>query len=76
MTIRLLVVVMLELQVVEVNANGFIRPSKSPADASRQAGKGLILLEDFLSADASMTTKRIELFDRKGLLAVALGAYD
>ena len=31
MTMRLLVVVVLELKVVEVYANGFIRPSKSPA---------------------------------------------
>ena len=52
--IRLLVVVVLELKVMEVYANGFIRPSKSPADAPRQAGKGLILLENFLLADASM----------------------
>ena len=51
---RLLVVVVLVLQVVEMYANGFIRPSKSPADAPRQAGKGLILQEDFLLADASM----------------------
>ena len=36
-----------------VNAN-FIRPSKSPAGAPRQAGKGLILPEEFLLADASM----------------------
>ena len=47
-------VVVLELKVVEVYANGFIRPSKSPAGAPRQAGKGLILPEDFLLADASM----------------------
>ena len=33
MTMRLLVVVVLELKVVEVYANGFIRPSKSPAGA-------------------------------------------
>ena len=46
--------VVLELKVVEVYANGFIRPSKSPAGAPRQAGKGLILPEDFLLADASM----------------------
>ena len=37
-----------------VDANEFIRPSKSPVDAPRQAGKGLILPEDFLLADASM----------------------
>ena len=37
-----------------VDANGFIRPSKSPAGAPKQAGKGLILPEDFLLADASM----------------------
>ena len=43
-----------EQNVVEVYANGFIRPSKSPAGAPRQAGKGLILPEDFLLADASM----------------------
>ena len=30
-----------------VDGNGFIRPSKSPADTPRQAGKGLILPEDF-----------------------------
>ena len=46
--------VVLELKVVEVYANGFIRPSKSPAGTSRQAGKGLILSKDFLLADASM----------------------
>ena len=51
---RLLVVMVLELKVVEVHANGFNRPSKSPADAPRQAGKGLILPKDFLLADASM----------------------
>ena len=39
--------VVLELMVVEVYANGFIRPSKSPAGAPRQAGKGLILPKDF-----------------------------
>ena len=45
---RLLVVVMvLEQKVVEVYANGFIRPSKSPAGAPKQAGKSLILPEDF-----------------------------
>ena len=92
MTMRLLVVVVLELKVVEVDANGFIRPSKLPAGAPilfdrksggsfrlcvnyrgpynipghvgfdghgrsyapRQAGKGLILSEDLLLADASM----------------------
>ena len=52
---RLLVVVMvLEQKVVEVYANGFIRPSKLPASAPRQAEKGLILPEDFLLVDASM----------------------
>ena len=30
-----------------VNPNGFIRPSKSPAGAPRQTGKGLILPKDF-----------------------------
>ena len=55
MTMRLLVVVMvLKQKVVEMYANGFIRPSKSPAGAPRLAGKGLILPEDFLLADASM----------------------
>ena len=54
MTMRLLVVVVLELKVVEVYANGFIRPSKSPAGTPRQAGKDLILPEDFLLADAIM----------------------
>ena len=49
-----MVVVVLELKMVEVYANGFIRPSKSPAAAPRQVGKGLILLEDFLLADASI----------------------
>ena len=44
----------LEQKVVEVYVNGFIRPSKSPASASRQAGKGLILSEDFLLADAGI----------------------
>ena len=47
-------VVVLKLMVVEVYANGFIRPFKSPAGAPRQAGKGLILPEDLLLADASM----------------------
>ena len=37
-----------------VDANAFIRPFESPASAPRQAGKGLILPEDFLLADASM----------------------
>ena len=37
-----------------VDANGFTRPSKSPARAPRQAEKGLILQEDLLLADASM----------------------
>ena len=46
--------VVLVLKMVEMYANGFIRPSKSPAAAPRQAGKGLILPEDFLLADASM----------------------
>ena len=54
MTIRLLVLVVLELKVVEVYANGFIRLLKSPAGPPRQAGKGLILPEDFLLADASI----------------------
>ena len=54
MTMRLLIVVMLELKVVEVYANGFIRLSKSPAGAWRQARKSLILPEDILLADASM----------------------
>ena len=54
MTMGLLVVVVLELKVVEVYANGFIRPSKSSAGAPRQAWKGLILPEDLLLADASM----------------------
>ena len=40
------------------------------------ARKSLIIPEDLLSADASMTTKRMELFDLKEFLAVALGAYD
>ena len=40
-------VVVLKLMVVEVYANGFIRPSKSPAGTPRQARKGLILSEDF-----------------------------
>ena len=51
---RLLVMVVLELKVVEMYTNGFIKPSKSPAGTSRQAGKDLILLKDFLLADASM----------------------
>ena len=59
-----------------VDANGFSRPFKSPAAAPRQAGKSLIIPEEFLLADASMTAKRIELFNPKELLAVALGAYD
>ena len=46
--------VVLELKVMEMYANGFIRPSKSPADTSRQAEKSLILPKDFLLADASM----------------------
>ena len=54
MTMRLLVVVVLELKVMEMYANGFIRPSMSPVGAPRQARKGLILPEDFLLADASM----------------------
>ena len=54
MTMRLWVVVVLELKVVEVYANGFIKPSKLPVGASKQAGKGLILSENFLLADASM----------------------
>ena len=54
MTIKLLVVVVLELKMVEVYANGFIKPSKSPAAAQRNAGKGLILPEDFLLANASI----------------------
>ena len=54
MTLRLLVVVVVELQVVEMYANGFIRPSRSSAGAQRQAAKGLIFPEDFLLADASM----------------------
>ena len=54
MTIRLLVVVVLELKVVEVHASGFIKLSKSPAGALKLAGKGLILPENFLFADASM----------------------
>ena len=55
MTMRLLVVVMvLEQKVVEIYANGFIRPSKSPAGAPRQAGKDVILPKDFLLVDASM----------------------
>ena len=37
-----------------VEADGFIRPSKSLAATPRQAGKGSILPEDFLLADASM----------------------
>ena len=36
-----------------VDAN-FIRSSKSPAGAPWQAGKGLILLEEFLLADTSI----------------------
>ena len=44
----------LELKMVEVYANGFIRLFKSPAGAPRQAGKGLILPENFLLADTSM----------------------
>ena len=51
---KLLVVVVLELNVVEMYTSGFIRPSKSLVGAPRQAGKGLILPEDFLLADASM----------------------
>ena len=46
--------VVLELKVVEVYANGFIGPSKSPADAPRQVGKCLILPKNFLLADTSM----------------------
>ena len=49
-----MVVMVLEQKVVEVYTNGFIRPFKSPAGTPRQAGKVLILLEDFLLADASM----------------------
>ena len=37
-----------------VDANGFIRQSKSSAGAPRQAEKGLILPKDLLLADASM----------------------
>ena len=54
MTIRLLIVVVLELKVMEVYANGFIRLSKSPVGTPRQAGKGLILPKDFLLADVGM----------------------
>ena len=36
---RLLVVMVLELKVVEVYTNGFIKASKAPAGAPRQAGK-------------------------------------
>ena len=41
-----------------------------------QAGKGLILSEDLLLADASMTTKRMELFSAKEDVTVTLEAYD
>ena len=51
----LMVVIVLEQKVVEVYANGFIRPSKSSAGAPKQARKGLILPKDFLLADASMS---------------------
>ena len=44
----------LELKVLEMYVNGFIRPSKSPTGAPRQSEKSLILPEDFLLADASM----------------------
>ena len=47
-------VVELELKAMEVYANGFIKLSKSPAGAPRQAGKGLILPKDFLLANASI----------------------
>ena len=57
---RLLVVVVLELKVMEVYANGFIRPSKSPAGAPKNradirfASEGLTRLQ---------TTKRVELLN-------------
>ena len=47
-------VVVLELKMVEVYTNEFIRPSKLPIATPKQAGKGLILPEDFLLADATM----------------------
>ena len=40
-----------------VYANKFTRPSKSPAGAPGQVGKSLIITEDLLLANASMTTK-------------------
>ena len=46
--------VVLELKVVEVYTYGFIRQSKSYADALRQAQKGLILPQDLLLTDANM----------------------
>ena len=46
--------VVLELKVVKIYANGFSKPSKSSVDAPKQAEKDLILPEDFLLADASM----------------------
>ena len=45
-------------------------------NALGQAGKGLIIPEDLLSADASMTTKWMELFDPKKLVTMTLEAYD
>ena len=39
----------------QINANRFIRPFKLPAGTPRQAEKSLILLENFLLADASMS---------------------
>ena len=39
---------------IELVGANFTRPSKSPAGAPGQAGKSLILPEDFLLADASM----------------------
>ena len=47
-------VMVLELKVVEVYANGFIKLSKSPAYTPRYAKKDLILPEDFFLADASI----------------------
>ena len=51
---KLLVVVVVELKVIEVYANEFIRQSMSPASALRQVEKDLIFPKDSLLADASM----------------------
>ena len=45
-------------------------------NAHGQAKKGSIIPEDLLLADTSMTTKQMEFFDPKRLLAMALRAYD